>query len=40
VPGHLQTGDEVHTALRAMPGWEATVLHVERDFILEVFERA
>jgi len=39
VAGHPQTGDAVHSALRAMPGWETTVLHQERDFILEVFER-
>ncbi len=40
VPEYPQTGDAVHRALRAMPGWETTVLHVERDFVLEVFERS
>jgi trans-aconitate methyltransferase len=39
VPEHTQTGDAVHRALRAMPGWETTVAHEERDFVLEVFER-
>jgi trans-aconitate methyltransferase len=39
VPEHTQTGDAVHRALRAMAGWETTVAHEERDFVLEVFER-
>jgi len=39
VPEHTQTGDAVHRALRAMSGWETTVAHEERDFVLEVFER-
>lgn len=40
VPDYPQTGDAVHRALRAMSGWETTVLHMERDFVLEVFERS
>jgi LmbE family N-acetylglucosaminyl deacetylase len=31
-------GDEVHTALAALPGLERTVQHLERDFVLEVYE--
>jgi LmbE family N-acetylglucosaminyl deacetylase/SAM-dependent methyltransferase len=31
-------GDEVHAALAALPGLERTVQHVERDFVLEVYE--
>ncbi|MGY4859191.1 PIG-L family deacetylase [Cryobacterium sp. AP23] len=33
-------GDDVHAALAALPGLERTVQHVERDFILEVYEPA
>ncbi|WP_375385725.1 PIG-L family deacetylase [uncultured Microbacterium sp.] len=40
VSEYPQTGDAVHAALRATPGWEATVTHEERDFILEVFSPA
>lgn len=36
---HPQTGDEVHRVLRSMAGWETTVRHEERDFVLEVFAR-
>ncbi len=39
VADYPQTGDAVHRALRSMPGWDTTVLHRERDFVLEVFER-
>ena len=31
-------GDEVHAALAALPGLERTVRHLERDFVLEVYE--
>ncbi|WP_241984726.1 bifunctional PIG-L family deacetylase/class I SAM-dependent methyltransferase [Cryobacterium adonitolivorans] len=31
-------GDEVHAALAALPGLDRTVQHVERDFVLEVYE--
>ncbi|TFD85479.1 methyltransferase domain-containing protein [Cryobacterium lactosi] len=31
-------GDEVHAALAALPGLERTVQHLERDFVLEVYE--
>lgn len=34
------TGDQVHDALDALSGFERTVLHRERDFVLEVFEPA
>jgi LmbE family N-acetylglucosaminyl deacetylase/SAM-dependent methyltransferase len=34
------TGDDVHTALAALPGLERTVQHLERDFVLEVYEPA
>jgi LmbE family N-acetylglucosaminyl deacetylase/SAM-dependent methyltransferase len=33
-------GDDVHAALAALPGLDRTVQHVERDFILEVYEPA
>jgi LmbE family N-acetylglucosaminyl deacetylase/SAM-dependent methyltransferase len=33
-------GDEVHAALAALPGLDRTVRHVERDFVLEVYEPA
>ncbi|QYF73569.1 PIG-L family deacetylase [Cryobacterium sp. PAMC25264] len=33
-------GDDVHAALAALPGLERTVLHLERDFVLEVYEPA
>jgi LmbE family N-acetylglucosaminyl deacetylase/SAM-dependent methyltransferase len=33
-----QSGDEVHAALAALPGLERTVQHLERDFVLEVYE--
>ncbi|MDR7191035.1 LmbE family N-acetylglucosaminyl deacetylase [Microbacterium sp. BE35] len=39
VAEYPQTGDEVHEALRSVPGWETASLHVERDFVLEVFAR-
>lgn len=39
VADYPQTGDAVHRSLRAMDAWETTVLHQERDFVLEVFER-
>ena len=32
------SGDEVHAALAALPGLERTVQHLERDFVLEVYE--
>jgi LmbE family N-acetylglucosaminyl deacetylase/SAM-dependent methyltransferase len=31
-------GDEVHAALAVLPGLERTVQHLERDFVLEVYE--
>lgn len=31
-------GDDVHAALAALPGLERTVHHLERDFVLEVYE--
>ena len=31
-------GDDVHAALAALPGLERTVRHLERDFVLEVYE--
>ena len=31
-------GDDVHAALAALPGLERTVQHLERDFVLEVYE--
>jgi len=34
------TGDDVHAALAALPGLERTVQHLERDFLLEVYEAA
>lgn len=34
------TGDAVHAALAGVPGLERTVRHLERDFLLEVFEFA
>ncbi|WP_104163911.1 bifunctional PIG-L family deacetylase/class I SAM-dependent methyltransferase [Cryobacterium sp. N22] len=33
-------GDEVHAALAALPGLDRTVQHLERDFVLEVYEPA
>ncbi|WEO77753.1 bifunctional PIG-L family deacetylase/class I SAM-dependent methyltransferase [Cryobacterium sp. SO2] len=33
-------GDDVHAALAALPGLERTVQHLERDFVLEVYEPA
>ena len=39
VPEYPQSGDEVHDALRAVAAWETTSLHLERDFVLEVFAR-
>lgn len=33
-------GDEVHAALAALPGLDRTVRHLERDFVLEVYEPA
>ncbi|GAA1995943.1 PIG-L family deacetylase [Microbacterium pumilum] len=40
VSDYPQTGDAVHRALRRMAGWDTTVSHEERDFVLEVFERS
>ncbi|MBX0300720.1 bifunctional PIG-L family deacetylase/class I SAM-dependent methyltransferase [Cryobacterium sp. 1639] len=31
-------GDDVHAALAALPGLDRTVRHLERDFVLEVYE--
>ena len=31
-------GDDVHAALAALPGLDRTVQHLERDFVLEVYE--
>lgn len=39
VTDYPQTGDDVHAALRAVPGWEALVRHEEADFLLEVYVR-
>ena len=39
VAEYPQTGDQVHEALRSVPGWETVSLHVEKDFLLEVFAR-
>jgi hypothetical protein len=39
VAEYPQSGDDVHEALRAHAEWESMVLHVERDFVLEVFVR-
>ncbi|MFB7892425.1 PIG-L family deacetylase [Microbacterium sp. NPDC056044] len=33
------TGDHVHAALSDDPSWTKTLHHLERDFVLEVFER-
>jgi LmbE family N-acetylglucosaminyl deacetylase/SAM-dependent methyltransferase len=33
-------GDDVHAALAALPGLDRTVQHLERDFVLEVYEPA
>jgi LmbE family N-acetylglucosaminyl deacetylase/SAM-dependent methyltransferase len=33
-------GDDVHAALAALPGLDRTVRHLERDFVLEVYEPA
>jgi LmbE family N-acetylglucosaminyl deacetylase/SAM-dependent methyltransferase len=33
-------GDEVHAALAVVPGLDRTVRHLERDFVLEVYEPA
>lgn len=40
VAEYPQTGDDVHEALRAVPGWETVSLHVEEDFVLELFARS
>ncbi|WP_194397175.1 bifunctional PIG-L family deacetylase/class I SAM-dependent methyltransferase [Microbacterium atlanticum] len=39
VEEYPQTGDQVHVALRAAAAWETLSLHLERDFVLEVFAR-
>ncbi|MFG6490783.1 PIG-L family deacetylase [Microbacterium sp. P03] len=38
VAAYPQNGDDVHRSLRARPEWEASVRHLESDFVLEVFE--
>ncbi|WP_082206491.1 SAM-dependent methyltransferase [Nocardiopsis sp. SBT366] len=40
VDDHVRSGDDVHRALDAVPGLDRTVLHVERDFMLAVYERS
>ncbi|MDT0183057.1 bifunctional PIG-L family deacetylase/class I SAM-dependent methyltransferase [Microbacterium sp. ARD31] len=40
VADYPRSGDSVHRALRAHPGWGVSVSHLERDFVLEVFERS
>ncbi|WP_241986665.1 bifunctional PIG-L family deacetylase/class I SAM-dependent methyltransferase [Cryobacterium fucosi] len=40
VPAYPLTGDQVHAELGRLAGFERTVEHRERDFLLEVFEAA
>ena len=39
VAEYPQTGDEVHSALRGVGAWQVISVHVEEDFVLEVFAR-
>ncbi|MEU3016797.1 MULTISPECIES: SAM-dependent methyltransferase [unclassified Nocardiopsis] len=38
VRDHVRSGDDAHRAVDAVPGLDRTVLHVERDFQLGVYE--
>lgn len=38
VAAYPQTGDAVHEALRAHGRWESTMIHEERDLVLETFQ--